>query len=90
MKLIFASISVCELIPVLTDVSITLVTYTELVVTENESMHHNIEFTHHIKVCFYLKANKAHCINLEQKYTSGVRTYTYLGIVWLIMSTYKI
>ena len=34
----------------------------ELVVTENESMHPNIEFTHQIKVCFYLKANKADCI----------------------------
>ena len=32
------------------------------VVTENESMHPNIEFTHQIKVCYYLKANKADCI----------------------------
>ena len=41
-------------------------TYTELVVTENESMHPNIEFTHQIKVCFYLKAKKADCIEPEQ------------------------
>ena len=39
-----------------------LMTYTELVVTENESMHPNIEFTHQIKVCYYLKAEKADCI----------------------------
>ena len=39
-----------------------MMTYTELVVTENESMHPNIEFTHQIKVCYYLKANKADCI----------------------------
>ena len=37
-------------------------TYTKLVVTKNESMHPNIEFTHQIKVCHYLKANKAACI----------------------------
>ena len=36
-----------------------MMTYTELVVTENESMHPNIEFTHQIKVCYYLKAKKA-------------------------------
>ena len=34
-----------------------LMTYTELVVTENP----NIELTHQIKVCYYLKANKADC-----------------------------
>ena len=33
-----------------------LMTYTELVVTENESMHPNMEFTHQIKGCYYLKA----------------------------------
>ena len=37
-------------------------TYTELVVTENESMHPNIEFTPQMKVCYYLKAIKADCI----------------------------
>ena len=41
---------------------VSLMTYTELVVTENESMHPYIEFTHQIKVCYYLKANKADCI----------------------------
>ena len=35
---------------------------TELVVTENESMYPNIEFTRQIKVCSYLKANKPDCI----------------------------
>ena len=34
----------------------------------------NTEFTHQIKVCDYLKAKKADCI--EQKYTPGVSTYT--------------
>ena len=34
-------------------------TYTELVVTENESMHPNIEFIHQIKVCYYMNANEA-------------------------------
>ena len=34
-------------------------TYTELVVTENENKQPNIEFTHQIKVCYHLKANKA-------------------------------
>ena len=37
-------------------------TYTELEVTENESMHPNIELTHQIKVCYYLEAKKADCI----------------------------
>ena len=41
-------------------------TYTELVVTENESMHPNIEFTHQKKVCYYLKAKKADCIEPEK------------------------
>ena len=35
-----------------------LMIYTELVVTENESMHPNIEFTYQIKVCYCLKAMK--------------------------------
>ena len=39
-----------------------LMYYTELVATENESLHHNIEFSHEIKVYHYLKANKAGCI----------------------------
>ena len=39
-----------------------MMTFTELVVTENESMHPNIELTHQIKVCYYLKANKAYGI----------------------------
>ena len=39
-----------------------MMTFTELMVTENESNASNIEFTHQIKVCFYLKANKADCI----------------------------
>ena len=56
-------------------------TFTELVVTENESMHPNIEFTHQIKVCYYPKANKADCIEPGTKYTSGVRTYKYLRIL---------
>ena len=30
-------------------------------VTENESLHPSIEFTHQIKACYYLKANKADC-----------------------------
>ena len=30
--------------------------------TESESMHPNIEFTHQIKVCYYMKANEADCI----------------------------
>ena len=37
-------------------------TYTELVVAENESMQPNIEFTHQMKVYYYLIANKAECV----------------------------
>ena len=29
-----------------------MMTFTDLVVRENESMHPNIEFTHQIKVCY--------------------------------------
>ena len=32
-----------------------LMTYTELVATDNGRTHPNIEFTHQIKVCYYLK-----------------------------------
>ena len=58
-----------------------LMTYTELVVTENESMHHNIELTHQIKFATTWKQIKQIVFNLEQNYTSGVRTYKYLRIL---------
>ena len=32
--------------------------------TENESMHPDIQFTHQIKVCYYLKASKAQKKNM--------------------------
>ena len=38
-------------------------TYTESVVTENESMHSNIELTNQIKICYYMKQM---VLNLEQ------------------------
>ena len=40
---------------------------TELVVTENESLHHNKEFTHQINICYNLEANKAGYIELRTK-----------------------
>ena len=58
-----------------------LMTYTELMATDNERMYPNIEFTHQIKVCYYLKENKADCIEPSKKYTCGIRTYKYLRIL---------
>ena len=37
-------------------------TYSELVGSGNESMHPKITLSHQIKVCYYLKANKADSI----------------------------
>ena len=57
-----------------------LMTYTQLVVTENESMHPNIEFNHQIKVCYNLKANKADCfVCLFDSLRSSQHFFSYVG-----------
>ena len=55
--------------------------------TENDGMHPNTELNHQIKVCYYLV--KQIVLNFKQKYTSGVKTFKNLGILSLIMNTYK-
>ena len=64
-------------------------TYTELVAIDDYSMLPNIELPHQIIVYCYLQAN-SRFIEIRTENTSGVRTYKYLGILQLVISTYQI